>query len=392
MSSLRPIFEVARRDFLQRGRSRVFLLGTLAVIVLIVGGGPLLANVASGASVIEVGVVGTPSTALTAAFEANAAAMDVRYELTAYASRAEAEDAVRSGAEAAVVDGASIVWLDQVSPITNALVSASLQEVQRMETVDAIGLTDEDIQGLFAVPESVLIEDPDPERGVRQGAAYAGAVVLFMSVVLFGQFVLLGVLEEKSSRVAEVVLSRVRPVELLAGKVIGIGLLGLLQLLALGGAILVAVQAVDIADLPDLANIGVRVVVTVVAWYVLGYTFYSVVYAAAGALVSRQEDVQGVSWIPMIGLFTAYFLSLIASWRPDAIEVRIASMFPGTAPMVMPVRASAGDVAPWEVLVAVAMTLVSAYLLIQLAARVYRGGILRGGRVRVRDAWRAQAH
>lgn len=393
MSAWRRVFEVARRDLLQRARSRVFLITTLLLVMLILAGGPLLAALAPDSTAIELGVVGTAGEGLVPALDARAEALDVEYELTDFPDRDAADQALREGDVVAVMDGYSIVWLDDTGPITNALVSGALQELRRVETIEELGLTQEELTALFAppIPETITLEEPDPEQGVRQGAAYAGAIVLFMSVVLFGQFVLLGVLEEKSNRVAEVVLSRVRPVELLAGKIMGIGLLGLGQLIVIGAALIFAVSTVDIADLPNLSEIGLNVILTVVFWYVLGYSLYSVLYAAAGSLVSRQEDVQGVSWIPMIGLLPAYFIALAASIDPDTLLVRVASMFPGTAPMVMPVRASATDVPLWEYLAGVAVTIATIYLLVRLAARIYQGGILRSGRIKLREAWRGSA-
>jgi ABC-2 type transport system permease protein len=200
--------------------------------------------------------------------------------------------------------------------------------------------------------------------------------------------VLLGVLEEKSNRVAEVVLSRVRPIELLAGKVIGIGLLGLAQLLVLAAAAAALVSMIDLADLPNLSEVGLSVILGVVGWYVLGYAFYAVLYAAAGSLVSRQEDVQGVAWIPMILLVPAYLLAFVASQTPDLPIIKIGSMLPALAPLVMPTRYAAGDVALWEVGLAILVTVASTYLVILFAARVYRGGILRTRRTKLRDAYR----
>jgi ABC-2 type transport system permease protein len=202
--------------------------------------------------------------------------------------------------------------------------------------------------------------------------------------------VLLGVLEEKSSRVVEVVLSRVRPIELLAGKVIGIGLLGLVaQLLVFAAVALVLVSMIDLADLPNLSEVGVTVIMGVVGWFVLGYASYAVLFAAAGSLVSRPEDVQGVvGWLPGIGLVPAYLLAVIASQSPDEPLVKLGSFLPALAPLVMPARYAAGDVALWEVGVAILVTVASTYLVIRFAARVYRGGILRTRRAELRDAYR----
>ena len=145
---------------------------------------------------------------------------------------------------------------------------------------------------------------------------------------------------------------------------------------------------IDVADLPNLSEVGLTVILGVVGWFVLGYAFYAVLYAAAGSLVSRQEDVQGVGWIPMIGLVPAYLLATSASQNPDQSIVKVASMLPALAPLVMPARYAAGDAALWEVGVAILVTLASTYLVMRFAARVYRGGILQTGRAKLRDAYR----
>ena len=115
-----------------------------------------------------------------------------------------------------------------------------------------------------------MLEEPDPNDQPRQVAAFVGLMVLYISILMFGQFVLMGVMEEKQNRVVEVVLSRVRPTSILAGKVIGIGLLGLTQIVALGGAGLLMVNIIDVADV-DLSAIGVQVFLWILFWYLLGY-------------------------------------------------------------------------------------------------------------------------
>ena len=391
MKPLRAILKVARRDFVERGRSKTFLISTLLIVALILGVGPLLANGFSQAPPIAIGVVGAAPEALTSALDGSAAALDVEYELTRYDDRSTAESGLRSGDVAVVIDDDGLLWEQEVAPFTNALVSTALQAMVRQETITELGLTPDQVAALLAPrsPRAATLDPPDPERGIRQGAAYAGALLLFMSIVLFGQFVLLGVLEEKSNRVAEVVLSRVRPVELLSGKVLGIGVLGFAQIAVIGASIVALISIIDVADLPNLSEIGIPIVVGVIGWYVLGFAFYSALYAAAGSLVSRQEEVQGVGWIPMIGLLPAYFLSLEAALRPERLIVKIGSMFPGTAPLVMPVRAASGTVASWQVAVAILVTIASTYLLMRLAARIYKGGILRTSRVKLLDAYRS---
>jgi ABC-2 type transport system permease protein len=390
MTAMRSIFAVARRDFLQRARSKAFLITTAVVVLALLGGGLLIAALAEDQPAVGIGHVGTPPAALPALLDTVAEYFDLDYELHEFESREAVEAALVEGDIAVAIDGRTVVWEQETSSLTNAMVTTALQELERQDTIEALGLSSDEVAQLLspAPPAAETLEEPDPERAVRQGAAYAGTVVLMMSIVMFGQFVLLGVLEEKSNRVAEVVLSRVRPIELLAGKVIGIGLLGLAQLLVLAAAALALVSMIDLADLPNLSEVGLSVILGVVGWYVLGYAFYAVLYAAAGSLVSRQEDVQGVGWIPMIGLVPAYLLAVLAPQNPDLAIYKVASMLPALAPLVMPARYAAGDAALWEVGVAILVTVASTYLVILFAARVYRGGILRAGRAKLRDAYR----
>lgn len=386
----RSVFVIAKRDFLQRAKSKLFIGMTLVIASLILVVGPRLAGEITEPDPIEVGVVEPVSDALVDALDRRADFIGFDYVIVEFVDLAAGETGLTDGDANVLIDGDEVVWEQDPGPITNAIVSGALQDLARSVAIEESGIDDATIESILAppAPNSRSLEEPDPESGLRSAAAYVGTMLLFISIVLFGQFVLLGVLEEKSNRVAEVVLSRVRPVELLAGKTLGIGLLGLIQLLVFGAAILLLISTIEIEDFPDLSALGFQIVGGVVFWYILGYLFYSVLYAAAGSLVSRQEDVQGVSWIPMIGLLPSYFLALFATFSPDHIFVRVGSLIPGVAPMVMPVRAAAGDVPLWEQIVAALLTLVGTFFVLRFAARVYRGGILQSGRTKLREAWR----
>ena len=125
----------------------------------------------------------------------------------------------------------------------------------------------------------------------------------------------------------EVVLSRVRPHELLAGKVLGIGVLGLAQLLIMGVAALFTVSLFDIADV-DLGALILRILAWIIFWYLLGYAFFSVTYAALGATVTRQEDAQSVAMLPVMLLPPGYFISITALENPDSTIATIGSIIP----------------------------------------------------------------
>ena len=227
------------------------------------------------------------------------------------------------------------------------------------------------------------------EDRAREAGALVGLMLLYISILMFGQFVMMGVMEEKQTRVVEVVLSRVKPHQVLVGKVIGIGLLGLVQIVALGAAVIFTMTVVDVADI-DLTGIGLRVIGALVLWYLLGYGFYSFMYGALGATISRQEDMQGAAMLPVLLILPGFFVAQLALVNPAGWIARTTSFVPLWSPMVMAVRATTSDVPLWEIALSVALIVVTTYGLIRLGGRIYRGAILQSGtRTRLRAAWRA---
>ncbi len=145
----------------------------------------------------------------------------------------------------------------------------------------------------------------------------------------------------------------------------------------------------DLAEV-DLGALSLRVLLLIVFWYLLGYAFFSVVYAALGATVSRQEDAQSVGMLPVLLLLPGYFLSLLALEDPDGTMATVGSIVPPLSPLVMPIRAAITDVPLWQLAISIGLVAAATYLLIRLGGRVYRGSILKiGAKVRLRDAWRA---
>ena len=225
-------------------------------------------------------------------------------------------------------------------------------------------------------------------KGQRIVVAFIGVSVLYGLLLLFGQFVAQGVVEEKSSRVVEMLLSTMRPWHLLAGKILGLGVLGLAQIALIAGAGVTGALAFDLVDVPgDLIGTAL----SVVAWFVLGYTFYAAVFAAAASLVSRQEDLGEVLTPTTLMLVFAFVVGLQAAGDPGGTLAAVTSYVPGLSPLVMPVRQAAGEAAAWEVGVAVLLMLVAIGLVVRLGGRVYAGALLRtGGRTRIREALRAE--
>jgi ABC-2 type transport system permease protein len=392
MTSLRQTWEIARRDLTQRARSRAFLVSTGLIVLLVLAIGPLLASTINDPPPQEIGVVGTLEKEFEAATGAAATAFNLNVRFTEFPSLETAEAALLDGAVRVVVtEDGELVWRKEPNQILASVIGSALQAVDRGRTIEELGITPEEAAAIItpAPPVTRSLETPDPNAEPRRIAALVGAFVMYMAILMFGQFVMLGVLEEKSNRVVEVVLSRVQPYQILTGKVIGIGLLGLGQLIVLSGAVIVTLTMVDIADI-DLAGIGAGLFARIVFWFLLGYAFFSVLYASMGALVSRQEDAMSAGMIPILLMLPGYFFSLIASSDPEVLAVRIFSLIPPTSPMVMPIRSSVTDVPAREIALSIVLILAAVYGMIRIGGRVYRGGVLQiGAKVRIREAWRA---
>jgi ABC-2 type transport system permease protein len=192
------------------------------------------------------------------------------------------------------------------------------------------------------------------------------------------------VVEETTSRIAEELLAHFRPDHLLAGKVLGIGTLALIELVAIVGAAMVAGQLAGTIPLP---TVGATAAASMIVWFVLGFAFYAVLFASAGALVNRQEDAQSVTMPVMLPLIAGYVFVLSTISIPDNPITAVLSFFPLTAPVAMPVRMQLGAAPLWQAGLSVLIMVATGAALLNVAGRIYAGGLLRTGkRVRVRDA------
>jgi len=232
-------------------------------------------------------------------------------------------------------------------------------------------------------PLPVRALQPTDNSDDLQSIAFVAALLLYFQLIGYGFWLASGIVEEKASRIVEVLLATIRARELLAGKIVGIGIVGLMQLVVIGaGATALGVAT----DQVDLTGDTVRAVGVVLAWFVLGYALYAGAFALAGSLVSRQEDIQSVTTPLLMGLIASFFLGFQAVDDPGGTLAQVLSYIPISAPLVMPVRMIAGDVALLEILVSVAIVVATTYAVIAFAARIYGSAVLQtGGRVRLRQ-------
>ena len=384
----RRVWLVSRREWNQRVRTTSFRLSTL-ISILIVVAIILVPDALGGDAGRErtVGVVGESLPQLPAILHASGEQLDLSVTTRGFTGERAGLAALRADdVSVLLVDERELVWKAAVDDRLRAVVTSSVGALERASAIDEMGIPPDQARRLFGPPDlaSRSLEPATQERTEREELALIGLLVLFMAIAFYGGFLLVGVVEEKSSRVVEVLLSRLRPAELLAGKILGIGLVGLAQLALVAGAALVALR---FGENPS-ASTTPSTIAWIVFWFVMGYAFYAVLYATAGSLVSRQEEAQSIQFPISAALIVTYVAAMEAARSPDSMVTLIASLFPPTAPMVMIARIAGGDVPWWQIAVSVSLMVVTVYGMVQLAGRIYAGAVLRfGGRLRLREAW-----
>ncbi len=388
---------VAGRDFSVRLRDKGFVISTaitLTVLTVFI----VLRAVGGGTDRFELGTVDGRELADRTAGLAGASGIEVSvipFEDQATADRALANgtvDAVILGDDQAVRDGdATLRVLRSPPELLDGLVQAAaigLRIDAALEDAGASPGTVDQLADQHPIDASA-IEPPDPDRAAKAQVAFVAVLLLYGQLFGYGVWVATGVIEEKSSRVVEVLLSAIRARQLMAGKILGIGLLGLLQLLLISTY---AIVLASITNVIDVAADSLGAAALTIGWFVLGFSFYASTFAVAGALVSRMEELQNAIVPINLLVFASFFISIQAVQDPDSTPAVIASLLPFSSALAMPVRMVLGAATTWQVLASLAIVIGSTALLVPLAGRVYAGAVLRtGAKVRLRDAWRARA-
>jgi ABC-2 type transport system permease protein len=395
MSRWRSIWLVARREVLERGRSRGFILSVFLTTALVIGSFIAPTLLFGGDDVTRVGLVQPAPAGLTAALEASAAAAQQEIEIVPYPDRASAQAALETDDAAVAVSvpldlsgPGETIYQEERDALLDAIVAGAVIGL-RVEAVLADSNVDQAALVAAQTPPSATELDPQTDADqARFLLANIGTILILVSIFSFGFTVLTGVVEEKQSRVVEVVLATVRPRDLLMGKVLGIGVLGLVQLAVFvlaGGA---AALATDRLALPSTTPAAVLLLAV---WFVLGYTLYSTTLGFLGALASRMEEASNASTPVTMVAMISYFVAIFAVVDdPDGTVARIATFLPPSAPMVVPLRAAFDAIPAWEIVVSIVVTLAAIYGLFVIGGRVYAGAALQTtGRMKLRDAWRS---
>ena len=438
---LSNVVAVARREYMARARTRTFRITTVVLVIAAMGvalapvlirwagqgSGPATIEVALGDSAPKVDIVGQLSALLNSQSGSDSLATGTAndYKVTATTDVAGARARVDSGADAGLLivtrtpagaaTGAGDLAFTFVTKAKgvdriSALMKVAATSACQSDRLARAGITPVDQAKLFA-PATYVAELPSGAPGGTGNAesylndfaiGFVLSIVLFMAIILYGQWVAYSVAEEKSSRVMEVILGAASPFELLAGKVVGVGGLALTQyaIIFVPAAVVLFFQdqisslilgkTVAAASLPP--GLSIELLVTFGVLFVLGFGLYAVLYAGAAALVSRTEDINAIV-APMTLVSTAGYMVAVYSSTglisPESPLVRVMSYIPFFSPYLVLARMGTGSTAPLEVIAAVVILAISVPLALWFAARLYAAGVLMyGQRPSVKLMWR----
>src|SRR5579872_323388 len=389
---LHTVFLIVRREFLTRARSRFFIIGTILLMALMAGYVVVQAVfISKVVTTVNVGFTGSAQ-ALAQPLSQAARSATLKVDTSTWPSVDDGLQQVRSGKLDALVSGdpgaPDVAVMNDLNPTVTATLDALAKQVVLTRALSTAGVQPGPIESKV-LSAGINLQVLDPNAKVRTEREVVGvfvAILLYVALLMYGQIVAAGVVEEKANRIIEILLSTVRPRQLLFGKVIGIGLLGFVQLVLVGTVAVIAVLKTGVVSVPSIEVVSA---LGGLLWFALGFVFFALIFAAGGSMVSRQEDLGSVTApisMLLVGTYLAYFWVVSNPTNPAAIAV---SLLPPFAPVLMPARMATGDAAAWQVGVAIVLMLAAIVGTNWLAARIYVNSVLRvGTRVRWSQAWR----
>ena len=409
---MHEVWLIARREYLERVRSRAFLMMTILfplMISILIGGSIFASKLGSG---VKTTAIASNNAVLARAV---AAEMQSGEPDSAHAKPPEviapASDAQRAELNRRVEDKTldGYLWLEQkagaAAPVATFISRSAgdLFSVGGMESAVDHGLQREQLlqRGATSTEIAAMARHVDIQTmQIREGrlmpsnslksffGAYAMMFLIYFTVVFYGMNVARSVVEEKTSRIFEVLLSTVKPQSLMAGKLLGVGAAGLTQL-GIWFVLISAVVGTSASASPGvslghegLAAYGIHPLQLffLAAYFLLGFFFYSAIAAAVGASVSSEQEIQQFSMVIVAPLTVGMVLITYITSNPTALPVVLLSLFPPCAPIVMFLRMSSQMPPAWQIALSMVLMLLFIWGAIWIASRIYRVGILMYGK------------
>jgi ABC-2 type transport system permease protein len=231
-----------------------------------------------------------------------------------------------------------------------------------------------------------ILTDHVPHRDDRESAEVSITilfVLMYMVIALYGMNVARSIIEEKTSRIFEVMLATIRPEEMMAGKILGVGSVGITQVgIWLTAALLLSASSIA----SNLGGQGIHVALTVAqiiyffVYFILGYAFYSSIAAALGAMTNSEHELQQLNLFLVLPLVVCFVTLKSILTYPDSAMARVLALIPPFTPLLMYLRVSLGHPSHWTVFASIALTSASIYAIVWVSSRIYRVGVLMYGK------------
>jgi ABC-2 type transport system permease protein len=377
-----PILLVARREIRERVKARSFRIATAISAVVVIAAIAIPASQKSHTATYDIGVVDPPSAEPTTQIQGLAPSLGVRIHVVAVPSRDAAAAQLRQGRiDVAVIDSDEVLTkraLDEGDTSKKAQLVAALSNVVRLQRfVAQAGPGAAAALAALQAPVAANGVEPRDATASQRFTAFLGILLLFVFLQQYGTWVLMGVIEEKASRVVEVLLSALRPRQLVSGKVLGIGAVAMAQALVVAAAAFVTATITGAHVFQGATRFTV---LWTIVWFLLGYGFYAWAFAAVGSLVSRQADAQNAAFPLTVPLLIGYLsaTTLLGATEPSPF-IRVLAFLPPTSPMVMPMLIGLGKAPGWQIATSIVVSVTGIALLMRLAGDIYSRAILHSG-------------
>lgn len=377
---MKGLWMVARRELLVRGTSKSYVIGLCASAVLVVALLIIPGLLGGGSDDYDVAVAGTDSQQLKERLPKAGENADISIKVKQASSADSARKAVTDeDVDVAIIDNKTVAATGgAVDRELSAVIDGVHQKLISERQLAEAGMDVDDVNNALEVPSLHAVQlGGDDDSGQRQGIAYVLVIVMFMLVMMPSIYVATGVVEEKSSRIVEVLLTSLKTWQLLGGKILGLGILGFFNiLLPMLVGLGVGTATAALSGMPD-GMVGT--ILSALGWWLLGYAFFAAMAGSLASLVSRQEDMNSAIG-PMTMLMVAtYVVSSIYVWTPTDTVARVLSFVPPFSMMMMPVRAAVNDAPLWQQLLAAVLLGLAAVGMFAIGSTIYRRSVMHTG-------------
>ncbi|MBV8631274.1 MAG: ABC transporter permease [Silvibacterium sp.] len=400
---MRDIWLIAKREYMEQVKGKAFKVTTVLIPLVFIGLFALIALAGKNSGVGKHIVIATADPALAARIRQTLVADKDAKMTVDVAAPATPDDRQRLIGEVDQKQIDGFLWLETPAEgaakatfdsrssgdfATEARVQSALNHALVEQRLAARGISGNDVEALTKPIDLTTVQVKNGKETVSNAlstfwAAYAMTFLLSFTVVMYGMNVGRSVIQEKTSRIFEVMLATVRPNDMLAGKLIGIGAVGLTQIaIWMAAAGLFAASALGASLLSGSLKVHVSAaeIVLFCAYFVLGYALYSTLFAGLASTCDTEQELQQYSPLAAVPIWLSFGMIAFIVSNPNSIWSVAISMFPPCAPITMFLRLASQFPPYWQIALSLGLMVVSVYILLWLASRIYRVGILMYGK------------